>query len=957
MDMEDNKKRYLDKIIKWFVDDTVIRYETGVILYPFSPIGPTGKPLPSFIDDLKNKLSWGMPSDIQINCRDTYGLNYDETKYIWDNYKTIIKDRYNKESIMYDLKPINESVDNKKRYLDKVVDFLVEDTKVDYEHRMIFFPFTYKRSLRQGSNNLTPFHKLLFDSYIPIDGFMEYIKELYDITSIEDITHVWETYKVIMNKIVFGDNSSPLYFNESVDKISKGEYLDKIVDYLVDDTMVDQKNKVWTPPFPTDHAKPTFNHFYGLIPMTDHLELKFLVGNSYVRNFFNYCKDTYGLTDDEEIRKVWERYLKVLTPIINGYSIINGIPTMNESEDKQKRYLDKIVDFLVYDTKMDYVKGKVWYPFMSDGITNAISFSPETILSTEVPSPFEYYVNTTYFIDWDSAEYVWKKYISIMMDKYKGNNINESVDRKSDYLDKVVEFLVVDTKVDHIEEELTLSLGSVGVKTIYFSDFLWNTKHFLTDIPSYFSNYIKDMYGLSGDEIRYVWEQYRYIIRDKILSIMKEKYSSNNINESVDRKDEYLDKIVEFLVSDTEISNEEGDRSFKPSFTSIWFSPVYLKKMSDHMLERNFFNYCKDSYGLTNSEVNGVWSKYKKNILNIFKVPINESVDRKDDLIDKISDYMVDDTEYELSISQYNVDSTEIFVYIRYPYSAQDSGFPYTIYEVSTIKESSEYILNRVEIEYMWDVYNIRTVKTIEDIFKKYTEKLFTKIYDDMLRVKGNNINESVDRKSDYLDKIVDFMIDDTEYNIYINRFSDHSETKVEIWYPFTNPDEDVDEDAYDYSIYDIYDWSNGSGFNLDEGEDIDYICNTYSICDIDTVQELYDRYIQKLSTIIYEEMLLKKNGEFINESVDRKNEYLNKIVEFLVTDTKVLINDDVFFAPFYRLSSLSYNLLFYKGDYPASFYEYCRNTYSLTDYDTKYVWDTYKNIIIDKFDSYIKGS
>ena len=748
----DNKKTYLDKIIKWFVDDTIIDYEKGIIIYPFSPVGPTGKPLPSFIDDLKNKLSWGMPSDVQINCRDTYGLNYDETKYIWDNYKTIIKDRYNKESIMYDLKPINESVDNKKRYLDKVVDFLVEDTKVDYEHRMIFFPFTYKRSLRQGSNNLTPFHKLLFDSYIPIDGFMEYIKELYDITSIEDITHVWETYKVIMNKIVFGDNSSPLYFNESVDKISKGEYLDKIVDYLVDDTMVDQKNKVWYPPFPTDHANPTFNHFYGLIPMTDHLELKFLIGNSYVRNFFNYCKDTYGLTDDKEIRKVWERYLKDLTPIING------IPT-----------------------------------------------------------------------------------------------INESVDRKSDYLDKVVEFIVDDTKVDHIEEEITLSLGSVGVKIIYFSDFLWNTKHFLTDIPSYFSNYIKDMYGLSGDEIRYVWEQYRYIIRDKILSIMKEKYSSNNINESVDRKDEYLDKIVEFLVSDTEISNEEGDRSFKPSFTSIWFSPVYLKKMSDHMLERNFFNYCKDSYGLTNSEVNGVWGKYKKNILNIFKVPINESVDRKDNLIDKISDYMVDDTEYELSISQYNVDSTEIFVYIRYPYSAQDSGFPYTIYEVSTIKESSEYILNRVEIEYMWDVYNIRTVKTIEDIFKKYTEKLFTKIYDDMLRVKGNNINESVNRKSDYLDKVVEFMIDDTEYNIYTNTFSDHSETKVEIWFPSSDPDE-----GYDYSKYDVSDWLNGRGWVLDSGDDMDYVCSTYSICDINTVQELYNRYIQKLSTILYEEMSLK---------------------------------------------------------------------------------------------------
>jgi hypothetical protein len=333
------------------------------------------------------------------------------------------------------------------------------------------------------------------------------------------------------------------------------------------------------------------------------------------------------------------------------------------------------------------------------------------------------------------------------------------------------------------------------------------------------------------------------------------------------------------------------------------------------------------------------------------------------------------------------------------------------------------------------------------------------------------------DNKKRYLDKVVDFMIDDTEYNIYVNRFSDHSETKVDIWFP-------SDEEGYSYSKYDVSDWLNGSGWVLDSGDDMDYVCDTYSICDIDTVQELYNRYIQKLSIMIYPDIIkverhnssinesvgnkMTKNeyldkvvnfiiqdtkfdsqydnylewdqpywhppfeeypfgygsevwvdslfdssrfkisplshddtpphltaftptvitefiGNFytycketyglteqetdyawsryadfmkkklngknsINESVDRKNEYLNKVVEFLVTDTKVLINDDVFFAPFYRLSSLTYNLLFYKGDYPASFYEYCRNTYSLTDYDTKYVWDTYKNIIKDKF-------
>ena len=202
------------------------------------------------------------------------------------------------------------------------------------------------------------------------------------------------------------------------------------------------------------------------------------------------------------------------------------------------------------------------------------------------------------------------------------------------------------------------------------------------------------------------------------------------------------------------------------------------------------------------------------------------------------------------------------------------------------------------------------------------------------------------DNKKRYLDKVVDFLIDDTEYNIYTNRFSDHSETRVEIWFP-------DDEDGYDYGKYDVSDWLNGSGWVLDAGEDINYVCSTYSICDIDTVQELYNRYIQKLSTMIYKEMVIEKNGDRINESMDRKDDYLNKIVEFLVTDTMVNQKNKVWYPPFYRLSSLSYDFFFNEyrgGDYPASFSNYTKDMYGLSDDDKKYVWDRYKNIILDKF-------
>ena len=280
--------------------------------------------------------------------------------------------------------------DRIKRYLDKVVDFLVEDTKVDYEHRMIFFPFTYKRSLRQGTNNLTPFHKLLFDSYIPIDGFMEYIKELYDITSIEDITHVWETYKVIMYKIVFGDNSSPLYFNESVDR--KKIYLDKIVQYIIDDTVIDY-----------DEGEIKYPYYSNILLINSDGRLPFSVHS--FRPFSRYCNDMYGL-GIEEIQYVWKEYKNKL---IGGEYI-------NESVDRKNEYLNKIVDFLVDDTEMVYDIKVIRYPHLPNH-PQFFSFSRFFLFNSR-PS-FSKYIKDNYSLNDEEIDYVWEEYKNIINEKTK----------------------------------------------------------------------------------------------------------------------------------------------------------------------------------------------------------------------------------------------------------------------------------------------------------------------------------------------------------------------------------------------------------------------------------------------------------------------------------------------------------------------------------------------------------
>jgi hypothetical protein len=76
-------------------------------------------------------------------------------------------------------------------------------------------------------------------------------------------------------------------------------------------------------------------------------------------------------------------------------------------------------------------------------------------------------------------------------------------DKQKIYLDRVVEFLVRDTIIDYDEGE---------IKYPYYSNILLLHNHQLPfSVHSFraFSIYCKDIYGLTGEEIIYVWKHYR----------------------------------------------------------------------------------------------------------------------------------------------------------------------------------------------------------------------------------------------------------------------------------------------------------------------------------------------------------------------------------------------------------------------------------------------------------------
>ena len=74
------------------------------------------------------------------------------------------------------------------------------------------------------------------------------------------------------------------------------------------------------------------------------------------------------------------------------------------------------------------------------------------------------------------------------------------------FLHKVVDQIVSETRIDYGRKVIETPFRSYP-----FSIFL-----LLVVVPRLFSIHCKEVYGLNGDEIEYVWKEYIQIIKDKI---------------------------------------------------------------------------------------------------------------------------------------------------------------------------------------------------------------------------------------------------------------------------------------------------------------------------------------------------------------------------------------------------------------------------------------------------------
>jgi hypothetical protein len=89
-------------------------------------------------------------------------------------------------------------------------------------------------------------------------------------------------------------------------KDNQKKYLDKVVDLIVSDTIIDYEREVIQPPFLSSHP---------IIPIRPsnlfHFPASYFVSRPFFLFFSRYCENTYGLGEDE-IKYTWEKYTNKL---------------------------------------------------------------------------------------------------------------------------------------------------------------------------------------------------------------------------------------------------------------------------------------------------------------------------------------------------------------------------------------------------------------------------------------------------------------------------------------------------------------------------------------------------------------------------------------------------------------------------------------------------------------------
>jgi len=229
--------------------------------------------------------------------------------------------------------------------------------------------------------------------------------------------------------------------------------------------------------------------------------------DSFEGDFIRLLKN-YGIDEDEVdiIEDMFHRLIDRIKDKISNNSL-------NESEDKRDKFIEVIVDDLISKSRIDYDEMVIYQP---SGFYLSFRDLDSRIRDNRInaPTSMKDYIRHYYQLNNEYTFRVFKLYLVTLKDKITNKgNINESIeDKKSRFIEYIINDLVNDTKIDY--DERVLYVPSLQNNEIFFSFFRFSLSFFST--PNPFSDYCKERYGLTEDEVNYIWDRYNQTIKDKI---------------------------------------------------------------------------------------------------------------------------------------------------------------------------------------------------------------------------------------------------------------------------------------------------------------------------------------------------------------------------------------------------------------------------------------------------------
>jgi hypothetical protein len=402
--------------------------------------------------------------------------------------------------------------------------------------------------------------RFFLSNWIPPKAITKYLREVYGLSDGE-VRPLFNLYKEKMGKIVLDrypnimgrekPSTRKRRFNES----KMDRYVDYIINEFIENNIVEDEDEFTGEDFLS--FKQGSTHLYlrepKLLHFTTDLTLdEFMEGDFGIR-VSRIFREKYYINDYNKILLIWK---KICGKLLKDYY---GNQTINESTNKKNKFYDRIVDHFInthceisffddnsfneygvsfyIDIEGDY--NEPWVYFAND-LKNKIKFDTNSLYrnSSKYQRSFIYHLKNYGLTSIDEVLEVhlliMKELLNRLEKLNKTDNINESEDRRERFINVIVDDLVGSTKIDRQRNMITDN-PFYGFIFKYTREYEHNFPH----IYKYFERFCKDRYGLTEDEIDYVWNQYKTTIKDKIDN-------KDNINESIDHNSK-LEKLLDVM--------------------------------------------------------------------------------------------------------------------------------------------------------------------------------------------------------------------------------------------------------------------------------------------------------------------------------------------------------------------------------------------------------------------------